>query len=73
MNLEEIKNIKQKILDCDQIITSQILGFLIPVENGKGKQNIDTKLVSEKPKTKNNYNDNTILTNSLSHISTIFN
>lgn len=28
MNLEEIKNLKQKILDCDQIITSQILGFL---------------------------------------------
>ena len=29
MNLEEIRVLKEKILTCDQIITSQMLGFLV--------------------------------------------
>ena len=44
MNLSEIKVLKEKIITCDQIITSQILGFLIDPNNQNNNENIEQTL-----------------------------
>ena len=48
MNLLEIDQMKKKILDCDQIIMSQLLGFLVqkPVEKEAKLETMNTDLTS---------------------------
>ena len=48
MNLLEIDQMKKKILDCDQIIMSQLLGFLVqkPAEKEAQLETMNTELTS---------------------------
>jgi hypothetical protein len=69
MNLQEIKTLKQKILDCDQIITSQILGFLSNPSPIQDRGLSPSKLESIQS-TNLNQSQNFCTLNSLRHIST---